>query len=223
MRIRDVGIVAVFSSIYAVLSFMPGFQVVGLPGLDIKITRSLEPIYGIVLGPFLGPISAFTGALVGRILMGGGIGVLFSPLTLVSSFIAGRVFWKKDWKAPTVLFSIIVIWWYVLMGTQIPYYAIPHLMGLLILPLFNEKIYSSLISNRKMDVFIGLILIGYSSTMAGHMLGNLIFLMIANPPPSLFLTTLPLTIVERSIITAITAILGTPVVIVVKKFSPIRR
>lgn len=223
MKARDLGILAAFSSIYAVISLIPGFPVMGLPGLDIRITRSLESIYGIILGPFLGPLSAFIGAIVGRIAMGGGIGVLFSPLALISSFIAGYITWKKDWKIPTTIFSIIIIWWYVAIGMQIPYYAIPHLMGLSILPIFNKKICNFLNSNKKKEIFIGLILIGYPSTMAGHMLGNLIFLILVNPSPMLFLTTLPLTIIERSIITVISAILGAPIMIVVKKFFPIQQ
>ncbi|MDH5806108.1 MAG: hypothetical protein QXW62_04225 [Candidatus Methanomethylicaceae archaeon] len=221
MKIREIGIIAMFSSIYAIISLLPGFQVIGLPGLDIKITRSLESIYGIILGPFLGPLSAFIGAIIGRIIIGGGIGILFTPLAFISSFITGYITWKKNWKIPTIIFLIIIILWYIIIGIQIPYYAIPHIIGLIILPLFNNKIYNFLISNKKREIFIGLILISYSSTMAGHMLGNIIFTILINPSPMLFLTTLPLTIIERIIITLFSAILGTPIVIIIKKFFPI--
>ncbi|MEM2668359.1 MAG: hypothetical protein QXE60_06305 [Candidatus Methanomethylicaceae archaeon] len=221
MKIREIGIIAMFSSIYAIISLLPGFQVIGLPGLDIKITRSLESIYGIILGPFLGPLSAFIGAIIGRIITGGGIGILFTPLAFISSFITGYITWKKNWKIPTIIFLIIIILWYIIIGIQIPYYAIPHIIGLIILPLFNNKIYNFLISNKKREIFIGLILISYSSTMAGHMLGNIIFTILINPSPMLFLTTLPLTIIERIIITLFSAILGTPIVIIIKKFFPI--
>ncbi|MCS7098003.1 MAG: ECF transporter S component [Candidatus Methanomethyliaceae archaeon] len=223
MRGRDIAIIAAFSSIYAVISLIPGFQVIGVPGTDIRISRALEAIYGAMLGPFIGPLAAFIGALVGRFLAGGGFGMLFTPLALISSFIAACIAWRNDRKIPSIIFSVLIITWYILVGREIPLYAIPHILGLLIIILFGSKIYELLNSRDKGRLFLGLLLLSYPSTMAGHMMGNIIFFIFINPSPTLFLTTLPLTIIERSIITLISASLGVPILTIAKRIFPIQQ
>ncbi|RZN55356.1 MAG: hypothetical protein DSO09_03610 [Candidatus Methanomethylicota archaeon] len=218
MNIRKITVIAIFSAIYAIVSLLPGFQVIGMPGVDIRISRTLDIIYGIILGPLFGSLASFIGAIIGRIITGGGIGLLFTPLTIVSSFISGITYVKeKGWIISSIIFSIIITSWYIGPGKEIPFYAIPHIIGLLILIILGYRIRSLINSKNNKNTLLGLILISYSSTMAGQMVGNMIFLVLINPPPIFFMTTLPLTIFERITITLISALIGLPLIRVINK------
>lgn len=224
MKARNITLMALLAAVYAVLSLLPGFPVVGVPGSDIKLTRSLEMVYGIALGPVLGPLSAFVGAFIGRVTTGGGSAILFTPLALVSSFMAAamaerELFKVKGWLvSATILAGILLVWYATPVGQAIPFYAIPHIIGLGIILILRGNITELLHSGSGRRFFVGILLCSYSSTMAGQMFGNLIFLAIFNPVPAFFMTVLPITIVERVVITLIAAIVGVPLLVAIKAF-----
>ena len=220
MSIRKIIIIAIFASIYTIISLLPGFQVIGMPGVDIRISRTLDILYGIILGPLFGSLASFTGAFIGRIITGGGFGLFFTPLTIISSFISGITYIKeKGWIIASIIFSIIIIIWYIVIGKEIPFYAIPHIIGLLILIILGYRIKNLINSKNNKDVFLGLILISYPSTMAGQIIGNMIFLILINPPSIFFMTILPITIFERITITLISASIGLPLIKIINKIE----
>ncbi|TDA37504.1 MAG: hypothetical protein DSO08_05660, partial [Candidatus Methanomethylicota archaeon] len=71
---------------------------------------------------------------------------------------------------------------------------------------------------KRRSIFAGMILSSYPSTMAGQMLGNMIFLVLFNPAPAFFMTVLPITIFERVVITIVAAIVGVPLVLAVRAY-----
>ncbi|MGQ9759289.1 MAG: hypothetical protein ACUVQ5_01780 [Candidatus Methanomethylicaceae archaeon] len=224
MKARNITLMALLAAIYAVISLIPGFPVIGMPGTDIKLTRSLEMVYGITLGPALGPLSAFLGGFVGRAVTGGGSAIFFTPLAFVSSFMAAAMAKKeiikmKGWLVSTALLGgIILVWYATPAGQSIPLYATPHIIGLGIILILRGRITELLHSGSRRRLFVGILLSGYPSTMAGQMLGNLIFLALFNPVPAFFMTVLPITIVERVIITLVAGIVGVPLLLAIKAF-----
>lgn len=224
MKARNITLVALLAAIYAVVSLLPGFPVIGVPGSDIRLTRSLEMGYGIALGPVMGPISAFVGAVVGRATTGGGTAILFTPLALVSSFMAAamakrEIFKIKGWiLSSLVLVGILLVWYATPAGQSIPIYAIPHIIGLGILLIMRGRITELLHSESRRKLFFGILLSSYPSTMAGQMLGNIIFLVFFNPVPAFFMTVLPVTIVERIVITLVAAIVGVPLLLAIRAY-----
>jgi hypothetical protein len=103
------------------------------------------------------------------------------------------------------------------------YYPIPHLIGLGIILLFRGRITEYLHSEDKKRLALGVLLCAYPSTMAGHMLGNLIFIQLFNPNALLFITLLPVSIIERVTLTAIATIIGAPLVIVMRNLFSERK
>ncbi|MGC8936704.1 MAG: hypothetical protein ACP5KV_04995 [Candidatus Methanomethylicaceae archaeon] len=224
MRARSITVVALLAAIYAVVGLLPGFPVIGVPGSDIRLTRSLEMGYGVALGPALGPLAAFVGAVVSRVITGGGTAILFTPLALVSSFMAATmakriVFGVRGWMISTLPFAGIILAWFATpIGQAIPVYAIPHLVGMGVILVFREKIADLLSSENRSRLFMGFLLSSYPSTMAGQMLGNLIFIGIANPTPGFFMAVLPVTLIERSIITFLAALVGVPLLQAIRTY-----
>jgi hypothetical protein len=226
VRARSLTLVALLAAVYTAVSLLPGFPVIGAPGAEIDFARSLEMGYGLVLGPVLGPITSFLGAIVGKILTGGGVGLLFTPLAIVSSLMAaamGRrlILRVRGWLISAVLLAGVIAAWYATpTGQYVPLYPIPHLIGLGIILLLRERITEYLLSREKGRLTLGVLLSSYPSTMAGQMLGNLIFIQFFSPSPLFFMAILPITVVERVAISVIATVIGTPLVLAVRGLSP---
>ena len=226
MKTRNLTLVALLASVHAVGSFIPGFPMIGVPSSKIDIVRSLEIGYGLVLGPILGPSTAFLGAVVGKTITGGGVGLFFTPLALVSSFMAASM--KRNnllnirgWILSAILLSCLIIGWYATpTGREAPLYPIFHFIGLGIILLYRERISDYLNSREKRRLALGVLLCSYPSTMAGHMVGNLIFIKLFSPSPLFFMTILPVSIIERIVLTVIATVIGTPLIMAVRDLFP---
>jgi hypothetical protein len=225
VKAKVVTLAAVFAATYAAVSLLPGFPILGLSGSEIDFARSLEIGYGLILGPALGPSSAFLGAVVGKLITGDSIGLLFTPLAIVSSFVAASLnrytlFRMKGWLVSSLPLGLLIVAWYLTpVGEGAPFYAIPHLAGLAIVLLFRGRITDNLQSQDRKKLALGVLLSSYPATMAGQMLGSTIFVILLNPVPSFFIAVLPITIAERIILTILSTIIGVPLVLAARSMS----
>jgi hypothetical protein len=223
---KKLTLVALLAAVYALGSFLPGFPMFGVSGSNIDIVRSLEMVYGLVLGPVLGPLTAFTGAVVGKTLTGGGFGMFFTPLAPVSAFMAAalsrpRAFKVKGWVLASAVLGVLIVGWYGIgTGLVVPYYPVFHLIGLGIIILFRDKLVSYTRSEDKGRLSLGVALCSFPSTMAGHMLGNLIFIFLLSPEPLFFMSILPVSIAERLALTALATFISVPLLIVMRRLYP---
>ena len=223
---KKLTLTAILAAVYALGSFLPGFPVLGLPGTKIDITRSLEMGYGFLLGPIYGPMAAFLGAIVGKLLTGGGFGMYFTPLALVSSFtsatlIRDRFLNVKGWIWSASVLTLLIFGWYLLpAGRAMPAYPVLHFVALGIILVLRGRLTEFLRSEDRRILALGVTLGSYVSTMAGHMLGNLIFDVLVSPPPASYMALLPLVTVERVAITVISTLLATPLIIVLREMYP---
>jgi hypothetical protein len=217
---------ALLGAVYAVASLLPGFPMIGVPGSKIDIARSLEMGYGFVLGPFLGPLTSFLGAVIGKTLSGGGVGLFFTPLAIVSSFIAAclsrnRVYGLHGWKIASLVLGLLIMGWYLTpTGRAIPLYPVLHFGALGVILIFRDKLVENIRSENKMQLIKGVSLASFSSTVAGHMLGNLIFILLFTPNPLFFQTVFPISVIERLVLTAIGTIIAVPLIITIRQLYP---
>lgn len=225
------------STVYVVLSYLPGFPVVGAENVKIGFTSGVAPVFGFLLGPWLGFLSCFIGALINRILSNANV---FQWLTLptapISAFIAGaltRPYSKvvKGWHISASILTILIIVWYLTpVGRTVIYFPLLHLIALILILSFRgrlSRIYDD-ISKPRLTLYI--IVASFSSIMAAHMYGTLMFilsayLMILNVKDltSLLTSLIPVVIIERSIFTAIATILGVPLTLATKSFIYTKR
>ena len=173
---------------------------IGSDGSTIDLVRMLEIGYGLVLGPIYGPITAFIGAVIGKMIKGGGIGLFFTPLAAVSTFVAamiGRNKGKYWWVSAITLFALILGWYVFETGRIVWYYPIMHVAGLIILVALRGRISEWMWSGDTRMMSIGTLICSFCSTVAGHILGGLIFVVMLRPEPGLFTATIVISIVER--------------------------
>jgi hypothetical protein len=130
---------AVFAALSWVVSeFVPGIPIIGASGSRISFDVALAPIYGIIIGPYLGFFAALIGGLVAA---GSLFTVLTSFSTAISAFVAGMLVTRKTgvgkilpgWIFSAIAILLLLVGWYSTeIGRQAPFYPIPHLIGLLI-------------------------------------------------------------------------------------------
>lgn len=133
---RDVAFTAVFAALSAiVIRLVPGIPIVGVSGASIKFDAALAPIYGMIIGPYLG----FTAALFGGLITAGNIFDIFTSFSpAVSALIAGlltqkEVFGKskvRGWMVAALVLGLLILAWYTTgVGQQALFYPILHVAG----------------------------------------------------------------------------------------------
>lgn len=134
---RDVAFVAVFAALsFIVCKFVPGIPIIGGEG-QIKFDAALAPIYGLVIGPYLGFLAALFG---GFIAANSWFSILTSFCTAISAMVVGLLTQKnyssrshsvRGWVVAAIILAALIIGWYVTwVGQRAPFYPIPHLAGL---------------------------------------------------------------------------------------------
>jgi hypothetical protein len=134
----DVALMAVFAAFSAaVIKILPGIPIVGAADASIKLDVVLAPVYGMVIGPYLGFVAALFGGLVTA---GGPFGILTSLSPAVSALVAGLLTQKgiesnegkiKGWMIAAVVLGLLIFGWYLTgVGQQAPFYPILHFAGL---------------------------------------------------------------------------------------------
>ncbi|MGQ9459847.1 MAG: hypothetical protein ACUVRA_01260 [Candidatus Bathyarchaeaceae archaeon] len=139
---------AVFAALSAIVCrFIPGIPIVGVPEASIKFDAALAPIYGLVIGPYLGFLAALFGGLI---VAGSFFSVLTSFCTAVSALVAGLLVREKcsfrgytvnGWVLAALVLGLLILGWYgTWVGQQAPLYPVLHLFGLFIILTFRGRI-----------------------------------------------------------------------------------
>ncbi len=224
MNTRRVALISSMTAVYVVLSYMPGFPVIGVSGAKIGVVSGIAPVYGFILGPTLGTLTTFLGAFINRILTGAG---LFEWLTLpsmpLSAFTAGalsrsRLNGVAGWKVSALILTVLIVAWYgTYVGQAVPLFATLHWIGLIIILTLRSKFAEFFHSNVKRKLTLSILLCSYSATVTSHMYGCLVFILAAefllisaSDLPSLFTMLIPIATFERLTFTAISTIIGVP-------------
>jgi hypothetical protein len=175
---EEIGLVAVFTALYAVLAFLPMFQLIGFFGKTITAAIILAPIIGIILGPYVGSLSAF---------LGGTIGFAFSPFFTLPSLVSGVTIslcaallysGKRKHCIAIYLLLLLTFGFYLPIG---PAWLYPQMMwfqmvglAILVSPLQSTAI-RHLKSGNIAKAFYALLVTFLTSTLAGQIAGSLVF------------------------------------------------
>ena len=155
---------------------------------------------------------------------------------LVSGFLS-RNKKISNWKSATVIMvGLIALWYLTPIGFAAPFYPVLHWVALALILVFRNKIGEFMEAGSSKKVTLGVTLSSYIATMAESMVGNLIFISSVglvvplksvrdalralgmtiklgiwvpdDPLAQIFMLALPVTAIERIIITAVATIFG---------------
>jgi hypothetical protein len=145
---RDVAFVGVFAALsVVVIRVIPGFPIIGLSDSQIKFDAAIAPIYGMILGPYLGCLAAFIGGIV---LANSWFSVLTSFAPAVSALVAGLLTQKKatsslsrfsGWATAAIIIGLLILGWYATwVGQNALLYPVLHIAALLVILVFRGRI-----------------------------------------------------------------------------------
>jgi len=155
MKIRlspqEVALVATFAALSAiVIKILPGIPIVGVSGANIKFDAVLAPVYGMIIGPYLG----FLAALVGGVITAGSpFDILTSFAPAVSALVAGFLTQRsvgsnggriKGWMPASAVLGLLIFGWYLTdIGQRAPFYPVLHVLALGLMILAGNRIASA--------------------------------------------------------------------------------
>jgi hypothetical protein len=105
-------LIAIFAALYYALSLVsPYVPAVGIPDLKIKLEALIASVFGLVLGPYLGALAAFTGAFVSWTLPPSGANPFGAPFLLsppINALVVGFIFYRK-WKWGFAVSGLLIL------------------------------------------------------------------------------------------------------------------
>ncbi|MGB9134579.1 MAG: ECF transporter S component [Candidatus Bathyarchaeia archaeon] len=108
---RQVALMAVFAALYYVLSIItPYVPAIAVPEVRISLEALIASVFGLVLGPYLGGLTAFLGAFVAWSLPPGSMNAYGMPFLLappLNALVTGFVYYKK-WKMAFATFGVLI-------------------------------------------------------------------------------------------------------------------
>lgn len=238
---RQITVIAIFAALYAVISRLPGIPIFG-GGSKIELVVILDPIVGILLGPWIGGLTSLLGNFVAWIIPSvsfyGFLNLPVGPVAAVVSGSLARNTKNANWKFAVAIYAVLMGFWYLTApGRAVLYYPFLHWTAFALIVVFRDRICSFLEADVNHKKALGATICCFSSIMANSMAGNLIYIASVGwfisleavkdtlknlgffwlksglpPPPddplgAIFAIYLPITIVERLLMTIITVYL----------------
>jgi hypothetical protein len=203
---------------------------IGISG-TFSLSDVLAPIYGVILGPYVGGLSVILGTFLAMV-MGRPVTFLFLdfiPAT-VNAIALGFLI-KKKWTLVIIINAILLVAFLINPLTSLfigPFpFAWVHILAFIILisPLSHKAI-NWIEKLNKLNVSKGLAVIAFIGTMMQHLAGNLLFEGVlgqitnsipAEAYPGIWTSIFFIYPLERLALVVFAVIIGTPLVIVLKK------
>lgn len=190
---KDIALLAVFSALSViVIKIFPGIPIVGVPGASIKFDAAIAPLYGMIIGPYLG----FAAALIGGFVTAGSpFSILTSFAPAVSAMTAGFLTYERvservripGWIISAALVGILIVGWYLTpVGVQAPLYPLLHISGFLAILITRKwvaRAFSKIELNKKIwqlkseIVLVGIILAASAFIFSKSFIGEEIWIL----------------------------------------------
>jgi len=222
---RDMALTACFAALYVVFSLWNLFPVIGTDGKWINAAVVMAPLFGMVLGPYLGALAITIGGIAEAIFQ---ITGPFGPLSFVphaaAALCSGMLTIKRQ-KACVVTYApfLFLFAFFPMIG---PIWLWPavlwfDLIGLVVLasPVQSKAMNAMNEASSSVRLVFGVATTCLTATLFGHVVGNILFEAVylqVNSSVDFWRTTWQgltfLYPVERGLITLAATLVGTPLV-----------
>jgi hypothetical protein len=242
VRTKTVASIAVFSALYMILRLIPTVPMIGGVG-TFSASDVIAPLYGVILGPYVGGFSVFLGTFL-AIALGRSVSFMFLDfLTATINAVALGLLMRRKWVPVVVLYGVLLLAFFVnpltllfvpLGNTNISFpFAWLHIVAFIVLlsPL-GRRAGQWVETLKPAKVTWGLAILVFIGTMMQHTMGNILFEVTLNqipviagqPPiipasayPGIWTTVFFLYPVERLVVVLVAVVIGIPLVTVLKK------
>ena len=189
----DLVLTASLSALYAVFRAIPTFPMFAIPGASFRAGDIVAPLYGIILGPLVGPLAVAFGTVIGFFVGAPPVflGLDFLPATMCAT-VVGLATRRRRREA--ILLNIGLILGFLSLPfaptlIQVGSYQIPyvwlHLLGLVVLasPIASRAVHAlsndwtahiESTSRNYRDQFLAILVLALIGTLAQHVTGGMI-------------------------------------------------
>ncbi len=180
-KAKDLALTCIFASLYALLSLVSLFPIIGSVGRFITLAAVLAPVMGILLGPYFGAFAASIGGFLGWSITQTGAFSFLSFVPGATTALASGLLYNDKRKLSGLMYStlFLALAFYPTIGPAwiYPYYLWFQLIGLIVLlsPLSLLAIKSVRQDSTFKLLSFGVAVISLISTLTGQMIGNLMF------------------------------------------------
>ncbi len=109
---RRIALTTVFAALYYILSIIsPYIPAIGVPQITIQLEALIASVFGLIFGPYLGCLTAFTGAFVAWVLPPGSMSSYGMPFLLspaLNALVVGLIYYRK-WKQAFVVLGVLIV------------------------------------------------------------------------------------------------------------------
>jgi hypothetical protein len=224
---KQIALTICFGALYSVLSLVPITPIIGISGKAIALASVAAPVFGIILGPYLGAMATGLGGVMGSF-----TNLSFSPMSVVSGIVAactaGLLIKGRRAECAFTYFSVLFVFaFYPLIG---PIWLYPPLLWLqivgfllLVSPIMPSAL-KQINSESSPKLLPALFTVTIASALAGQIAGSLTYEALSWPvflqDQSIWQGTWQAVAIvypiERTIIALIAALIGVPLLRVLK-------
>jgi hypothetical protein len=183
---KAIAAIAIFAALYSVIRQIPMGPMIGL-STNFSVSDCLAPIYGIILGPYVGGASVLLGTFLAMAL---GKPVVFMGLDFLPAFVnvvAIGFLMRKKW-VPAIILNVALLVIFAVNPLTTLFFNIPigssvitvpffwlHIVALIVLisPL-GYKAPSLIKSLKPAFIAIGVAILAFIGTMMQHLTGNIL-------------------------------------------------
>ncbi|HDQ05231.1 MAG TPA: hypothetical protein ENN36_00720 [Candidatus Bathyarchaeota archaeon] len=236
-RTKIIAITSIFTALYAVLRIIPTVPMIGASGASFSLSDIVAPLYGLILGPYIGGLSIIIGSLIaffGKPPVF--LGLDFLPATVAAVSLGLLI--KRKW-IPVIALNLVLLVAFLLhpntsvfvnvplSGMAIPLpFAWLHIVALLALisPL-GRKAVEWVSTPTAAKAATGIAILFFIGTMMQHLTGNLLFETVMAYPigtipieayPGIWTSIFFVYPIERAALVVLGTIIGTPLLRVLK-------
>ena len=238
-KTKIIAFISIFTALYAVLRLIPTVPMIGASGAAFSLSDIIAPIYGIILGPYIGSLSIMLGTFLA---MAMGKPVVFMFLDFLPATIGALALvlliirkWIHVIALNIALLAAFLIHPLTSIFIDVPIgsttvsfpFAWLHIVTLVLLisPL-GRKAAQWVKTNNTTKIATGIAIMVFVGTMMQHLMGNLLFETIMAQPlgsipveayPGIWTFIFPVYPVERLALVALAVVVGAPLLRVLKK------
>ncbi len=231
---KQLALTAIFAALYAVLRAIPTIPMIGVPGASFSLSDILAPIYGIILGPYVGGASVLIGTFTAM--------TVKPPVFLGLDFLPGFVnavalgfLIRRKWL-PVVALNIFLLAVFIAnpltltlvpLGSNVVFpFMWLHIIALIILISPLGLMATKWVEKTTTLAVAGFAILAFIGTMMQHLMGNIlyenIFVYVTNfmTPESLALRWQAVFFLypwERLILIILAVIVGLPLIRALRK------
>jgi hypothetical protein len=184
LRTKDIALMICFTALYAVFASIPIFQLLGMPSRSITAAAVAAPVIGVLLGPYVGAVSAVLGGTIG--FFAGSFAPWNFVAGVVTTLCAGLLYKGKQLWCSLIYASFLVVFgFYPSIG---PAWLFPLSMWFQIVCLLVLVSPLQLIAVRKIkssngpSLALSFFAVSLTSTLAGQISGSLTYMLLIPSP-----------------------------------------